>query len=176
MTIKRAALYIGGASLLVAWLSSAASLSLQRNHRREPVTETAEPVVELTAGSVDAKRLKERLASAPLPQHPIRNPFVFRTVDAPRRAVSTQRLEAALAAPLAVPADLDLLLIGIAEDRKAQETVRTAMIVAESDQLIVAAVGDVVLQRYKVTAIGADAVELADVATGIARRLALQYQ
>ena len=29
MTIRRAALYIGGASLLVAWLSSAASMSLQ---------------------------------------------------------------------------------------------------------------------------------------------------
>jgi hypothetical protein len=82
----------------------------------------------------------------------------------------------AMPAAVAVPTEPVLSLIGMAEERRPQGLVRTAMIATEGQELILAAVGDVVVQRYKVTAISADVVELADSETGLVRRLALQYQ
>jgi len=48
------------------------------------------------------------------------------------------------------------------------------MIATEGDELVMATVGDTVLQRYKVTAISADAAELTDVSTGLTRLIALR--
>jgi hypothetical protein len=178
MTIRRAALYIGGASLLVAWLSSAASVSLQTPPRQLPAPESTESSPELIAASVQAqaKRLKERLATAPLPQEPIRNPFAFRPVNPPP-PVPGRRLQAAVdEPPVPVTADPMLALIGIGESRNPEGIVRTAMITTDRDELVVAAVGDMVLERYKVAAIGADAVELSDGATGTVRRLSLRHE
>jgi hypothetical protein len=175
MTIRRAALYIGGASLLVAWLSSAASLSLQTPPRQLPAPASNEPSPELIAASVQAqaKRLKERLATAPLPQEPIRNPFAFGPVNPPP-PTSARRLQASVDEPPAlIPPDPMLALIGIGESRNPDGIVRTAMITTDRDELVVAAVGDVVVQRYQVAAIGPDAVELSDVATGTIRRLSV---
>jgi hypothetical protein len=178
MTIRRAALYTGGASLLVAWLSSAASLSLQTPPRQLPAPQSDDPSTELLAASVQAqtKRLKERLATAPVPQEPVRNPFAFRPVNPPP-PLSTRRLQAAVdePAPL-IPADPMLALIGIGESSNTEGIVRTAMITTDRDELVVAAVGDAVLDRYKVAAIGPDAVELSDVATGTVRRLSLRHE
>jgi hypothetical protein len=178
MTLRRAALYIGGASLLVAWFSSAASLSLQR-HARTIAIEGDQPAshIEGLAAQVQqqSRRLRERLASAPLPQQPLRNPFTFRTVSPRPQAAPARRLQMAAAAP-AEPPEPTLVLIGLAEQKRPQGLVRTAMIATERDELIMATVGDGVLQRYKVTAISEDAVELTDVATGRTRRLALQFE
>jgi hypothetical protein len=85
------------------------------------------------------------------------------------------RIEASMPEPVTIAVPPALALVGMAEQRKPEGIVRTAMIATESDDLIMAVVGDVVLTRYKVTAIGADAVELADLTTGLARRLALQF-
>ena len=178
MTIRRATLYIGGATLFAAWLSSAASLSRQRPP--SPAAEAnADGVFPAERLAVDvqarARRLKQRLASAPVPQDPVRNPFMFR--PAPRRNVERVRRPAPVLPPAEIaPPDPALTLIGIAEEQRAEGAVRTAMIATESDELIVAAVGDGVVQRYKVTVIGQDAVELADTLTGFVRRLALRYQ
>ena len=176
MTLRRATLYIGGASLLVAWFSSAASLSLARNPRQPAQTaaEVASPT-DGVAGNVQAqaRRLKLRLAAAPLPQQPYRNPFAFRprpSAPPPRvrqTAPAVEPIEAAIPDPR-------LELVGVAERRTATGVARTAMITGEGNDLIMADLGGSVLGRYTVTAIDPDAVQLTDVATGRTRRLALQ--
>jgi hypothetical protein len=180
MTIRRAALYIGGATLLVAWLSSASSLSPQSatDATPAPQTETDLPAERLIADvQAQSGRLKQRLATAPLPQKPARNPFMFAAAPTAERAGPARRLEAAaLPPPPMGPAEPALSLIGIAEDHRPEGVRRTAMIATEGDELVVAAIGDPVAGRYKVTAIGQDAVELADSATGLIRRLGLHYR
>jgi hypothetical protein len=179
MTPGRAVAYIGGAMLLAAWLSSAATSP-------QDVSPQPAPRPEATSGSdtlasdvqAQAARLRARLAAAPVPQEPTRNPFAFAVRDMPRarsivRPANTPRDAEVLAAP--VPAEPELLLLGIAEDQSAKGLVRTAMITqAGFDELFMVTEGQEVARRYRVTAISPDAVELKDVATGAVRRLALR--
>jgi hypothetical protein len=65
-------------------------------------------------------------------------------------------------------------LIGIAEDQGPSGLVRTAIIADEAENLLMATVGNTLLGRYRVEAIGADAVELKDVNTSAVRRLGLR--
>lgn len=178
MTLRRAVVYVGGASLLVAWFSSAASLSLQRQ-RREPAQAPEPSPTEGLAHDVQAqtRRLRERLASAPIPQEPLRNPFVFRR-DAAAPAASPRRFLEPVPPPLSVPepAEPALTLIGIAEQRVNNAPLRIAMITTAGDELLMVRVGESVIQRYQVTAISSNAAELLDVTTGRGRRLVLQDQ
>jgi hypothetical protein len=48
------------------------------------------------------------------------------------------------------------------------------MIAAPGDQLFMVAAGQELAGRYRVSAVGADAVELSDVVTGATRRLGLR--
>jgi hypothetical protein len=181
MTLRKATLYVGGGSLLVAWFSSAASVSLTRSPGRVP--DPQEAVVSPTdgvAGNVQAqaRRLKQRLAAAPLPQRPVRNPFAFGPAPVSSRPAVLPVSRAATEAPVAAlpPAEPRLELVGIAEQQVDQALVRTAMIATESNELVMAVVGASVLGRYTVTAIASDGVELTDTTTGQARRLVLQPQ
>jgi hypothetical protein len=181
MTLRKATLYVGGGSLLVAWFSSAASVSLTRSPRRVPASQEAvASPIDGVAGNVQAqaRRLKQRLAAAPLPQRPVRNPFAFRPaplVPSTPAMMPVRRVAAEPAAALP-PVEPRLELVGIAEQHVDQVLVRTAMIATESNDLIMAVVGGSVLGRYKVAAIAADGVELTDTTTGQARRLVLQPQ
>ena len=181
MTLRRATLYIGGGSLLVAWFSSAASVSLMRTPPRafsegQSVSAPTDGVAE--AVQAQARRLRHRLATAPLPQQPLRNPFTFRPAPSATpapvriRAVAT---EAAIVEPL-IPEEPRLELVGIAEKRTPDGPVRTAMIATESSDLLMAGIGGDVLGRYTVAAIDGDGVTLKDVATGRTRRIVLQVQ
>jgi hypothetical protein len=181
MTLRRATLYIGGGSLLVAWFSSAASLSLKRTPPRafsedQSVAAPTDGVAE--AVQAQTRRLRQRLAAAPLPQQPLRNPFAFR--PAPSATPQAVRVRAAVAEPAtmepAIPEELRLELVGIAEQRTPVGAVRTAMIATESNELVMAAVGAAVLGRYTVAAIDGDSVTLTEIATGRTRRLVLQIQ
>jgi hypothetical protein len=67
-----------------------------------------------------------------------------------------------------------LSLIGIAEDQGPKGAVRTAIITGDADAVFVLVVGETLLDRYTVEAIGADAVELKDGVTNLTRRLALR--
>ena len=177
MTLRRATLYVGGGTLLVAWFSSAASMSL-RTPRRAPQVVDEGPPAQSLALSVQAQagRLKDRLAAAPLPQEPVRNPFAFRSAPevrvgpSPRAAASPS----ATAPVEAVIPDVPLLLVGLAEHRNGDVLVQSAVISSNGEDLIMAEVGTVVLGRYTVTSIGSDAVEMKDASTGRARRLVLQ--
>jgi Tfp pilus assembly protein PilP len=66
-----------------------------------------------------------------------------------------------------------LTLSGIAEDSGADGPERIAFISA-SGELLMVKVGDTLAQRYKVTAISSDVVELTNVNDGTVRRLALR--
>jgi hypothetical protein len=174
MTPTRAAAYIGLVSLLAAWFASAAGVIRSPRAPRAPArtTGTSGDAVAFDV-QAQAERLQRRLATAPTPQAPVRNPFTFHA----RPRVQVAAPEAAEPAPPPEPAadpEPELALIGVAEDKTPAGLVRTAMIAGAGDQLTLAKVGQEVAGRYKVKAIGADAVELTDTATGGIRRLALR--
>jgi len=179
MTLRRATLYVGGGTLLVAWFSSAASVSLGRYPRRVPqVVDDSAPAQSLALSvQSQARRLKERLATAPLPQEPVRNPFAFQPAPEMRVAPPSRGpLPVPTTAPveMIVP-DVPLLLVGLAEHRNGEVLVQSAVITSNGDDLIMAEVGTVVVGRYTVTSIGTDAVEMKDASTGRVRRLVLQH-
>jgi hypothetical protein len=72
------------------------------------------------------------------------------------------------------PPEPKLSLIGIAEDQAASGLTRTAILADEAENLIMVTIGHTVLGRYRVEAIGADAVELKNVETNSVRRLGLR--
>jgi hypothetical protein len=169
--------YGGICCLLAAWLASAASTT-----RRPPAAAFQEPrgagtsATETLASEVQAHaaRLRERLASAPRPQLPVRNPFVFDRRPIPFTPPPAARKTPEVIAAELTPPEPMLALIGIAEDQGPAGMVRTAIITDEVDAVFVLTVGETLLDRYKVHAIGADAVELKDVASDAIRRLALR--
>ena len=87
MSAKRAAGILGGALLLAAWLSSAAGLMRQAPEAALPAERERPDDTVTLAEEVQAQtlRLKNRLASAPTPHEPFRNPFAFSSRTAPER-------------------------------------------------------------------------------------------
>jgi hypothetical protein len=175
MTLRRAAVYIGGASLLAAWFSSAASLSLNPNPRQIPREADHSRVEDLALQVQEqTRRLRQRLAAAPMPQQPLRNPFSFGTIAPRPQGTVGRRVEPAPPVAPPEPPEPMLALVGVAEHAKPEGVVRTAMLETGADQMILAGVGESVLYRYKISAISVDGVELTDLSTGRIRRLALQ--
>lgn len=178
MTTSRLAAYIGGASLLLAWLASASGVTRQPQRARATPPPADATVFQEIASDVQsqATRLRKRLASAPTPEGTVRNPFTFRARD-PRVGRPTVRpVEPAVAIdPEPAAFEPNLLLAGVAEQSSPSGPVRTAMITGDGEELFMMTVGQTLLGRYRVRAIGADAVELEDTLTGATRRLALQY-
>jgi hypothetical protein len=176
MSAKRAAGYCGGALLLLAWLSSAGGLTRQTPDVPAPVTPVeTNGTIELAA-EVQAQtlRLKSRLASAPAPQEPFRNPFTFATRAPRERRESPTRVEAEAPARPGPPLEPAIELIGVAESESPKGVVRTAIISALSGELFLVKEGETIVARYRVGTILADAVELNDLLSGTVRRLALR--
>ncbi len=175
MAPARAAAYLGGTTLLLAWLASAAGVS--RQPQGAVTGRAAAGGVQLDALTSDvqsqAVRLRTRLAAAPAPQAPLRNPFAFSTQasSVTRRAPTHESLPVATA-PLAVEPVIEL--VGVAEQATEGGVRRTAMLSAPGDQLFMVTEGQEVDGRYRVSAVGADAVELKDLVTGATRRLGLR--
>jgi hypothetical protein len=176
MSAKRAAGYCGGALLLAAWLSSAGGLMRQT----PDAPATARPVetsgATTLAADVHAQtlRLKNRLAAAPAPQEPFRNPFTFASRVVPERRETTARADADPPALSSPPLEPAIELIGVAESESPKGPVRTAIISALSGELFLVKEGETIAARYRVGAVSADAVELNDLLTGAVRRLALR--
>ncbi len=171
MAPTRAAAYLGGAVLLAGWLASAAGVTRQPRAVRAPQRSQEFAQLDAVASNVQsqASRLRHRMAAAPAPQAPLRNPFVFLERDARPVGARREPLQAVAALAPIVPVELELDLLGVAEEG----TTRTAMI-ALGDELLMVTVGNDVAGRYRVAAVGPDAVELTDLATGATRRLALK--
>jgi hypothetical protein len=175
MTPKKVAVYLGAGTVLAAWLATAANVDQTPEPPIVPApvqtsgTETLAEEVQAQAG-----RLRDRLAAAPAPQQPARNPFAF--AQKPVRAARS-----AAAAPSSAPAPLQpivtepvLALIGLAEDESPEGPVRTAIISTGTGELFFVKAGELIGARYRVQRIGADALELIDLTTGAVRRLALR--
>jgi hypothetical protein len=176
MSAKRAAGYSGAALLLAAWLSSAGGLMRQTPDAPEPATPVETSGATSLAADVQAQtlRLKNRLAVAPSPQEPFRNPFTFAPRAVPDRRETVARDDAEPSALSAPPLEPAIELIGVAESASPKGPVRTAIISALSGELFLVKEGETIAARYRVGAVSADAVELSDLLTGAVRRLALQ--
>jgi hypothetical protein len=177
MTAKRAAGYCGGALLMLAWLSSAGGL--MRQPTDEPVPrKSPEAAGEITLADevhAQAGRLKSRLAVAPAPQEPFRNPFAFAARALPERREANARVEREPPAPsVGPPLEPAIELIGIAESESEKGVVRTAIISALDGELFLVKEGETLAARYRVGPVAAGAVELNDLLTGNVRRLALR--
>ena len=175
MTPARAAAYLGCATVLGAWLASAAGIGEQSGSpapEPQPVQSTG---TETLAEDVQAQalRLRDHLATAPTPQRPSRNPFAFAPRQSAERAVAAPAAVVPPPEPIVLPEPL-LQLVGVAADQTAQGAVRTAIITGEGAEMFMVKAGDSIGARYKVESIGADTVELTDRTTGAIRRLALR--
>jgi hypothetical protein len=170
MTRTRMAARIAGGGLLVAWLAAAASVPSPQ----APEAPASVPVPEFAAITIQTGDLRSRVESRSLLRPSSRNPFRFAVrrpavpVRAPARSTAAP---AALVAPSGAP---QLALVGIAEqEANGGAAVRTAVI-SSPDGLFLAREGEPVTARYRVTRVGADAVELGDAATGGTIRLGLR--
>ena len=181
MTIPRAAAVVSGGALLIAWFAVAAGTPEQEG---PPPAERAQPAATSGPGSLaadveeQAQRLRQRLARAPVPDAQPRNPFSFAPVRAPRPlAAAPPGTVQAATLPADVPDSAPpppLVLMGIAEQPTPQGPQRTAVIGGAGADLFIVKEGEIVSGRYKVKAIGADAIELEDLTTSGFRRLALR--
>ena len=107
--------------------------------------------------SDDSRRLLDGFATTRWDEgYDVRFPGFARTLATPYRSLSSRDFAEALARRLPAGA------------------IRTAIISADGGEVLMVRVGEFIGARYKVQAIGADSVELADLTTGVARRLALR--
>ena len=172
--MKRTATIVVGGAALLAWLAGAAT----SNHTIPPVVPSQPAPIERRGAELanEIARLQERLRPSATPHQPGRNLFAFRAMavrpPAPAEALPAPRPALTEALPLA-PALPALKLAGIAEDAGADGPVRTAIISGEG-QLFMVKEGEMVTQRYRVTKISADVVELIDLGDNSIRRLALR--
>ena len=180
MTTRRAAVYVVGGTLLLAYLAAADSEPRQLEPpARESVRAVPRdmPPTDPIAADVRAQaaKLRARLAAAPVPAVHGRNPFGFAPAPDTHPVGSSRGARAAVvdAAPLPLP-DPELTLMGSAEDTPNGKVQRTAIIGGASDTLYLVKEGESVADRYRVTAIGPDIVELKDLLTGGYRRLAMR--
>jgi hypothetical protein len=174
MNFKRTATLgiTGGA--LAAWLAAAAT----SNHVALPPIVDAPHPLDARGAELDAEiaRLHERLRPTTMPRQPGRNLFSFKAtsprVAAPIVTAAPPPPAIVEAAPPRAPS-FALKLSGIGEDDGPDGPVRTAFISGEG-QLFMVKEGDTITNRYHVTRISADVVELEDLTDNTVRRLALK--
>lgn len=177
MTMKRAMVYGGAGVLLVAYLAVANSAPQNADAVPPRATRRSAPSTEAIARDMqsEAARLRERLQQAPIPDSNPRNPFAFGTPRTARPATGTVHATVAdTPASAPVPSIPALSLIGMAEDTTAKGPRRTAVLSGEGNAVYFVAEGDSLLGRYRVTKIGADAIELQDLQSGGIRRLSMK--
>jgi hypothetical protein len=183
MTSRKAAVYGVGAALLVTYLAAANMPSQEspsgvRAERPAAMAGTESLAVEVRS---QAARLQARMAQAPVPDANPRNPFSFGPAPrAVRPALNRDRMaHAAVAGEASAPETLApplpaLILMGIVEETTAAGPRRTAVLGGDGDTIYMVVQGQAVGSRYRVTKIGADAVELEDVLTHGYRRIAMR--
>ena len=161
---KRTVTLVLALGSLAAWFAAASTSGVRQTR---PIIAPPQAVdLRGAALAAEIERLHERLRPTATPEHN-RNLFQF----APRAAAPAAIAAPASVAPLPAPAAAEppFKLIGIAED----SGTRTA-ILSSPAQLLMVKDGDVVLSKYRVTGISADAIELSDSADGSVLRLVLR--
>jgi hypothetical protein len=186
---RNAVVYGIGGVLLVACLAAANMPQEVADVPSRPARAPRGPTPDILAAevSVQAVRLHDAMKEAPVPGVNSRNPFVF---NARAARLAPSAVAAIAEPPPVVIAPLPpLVLMGVAEETTPKGPHRTAIIGlrpaqgdpdqsrgvgADGDAIYMVGEGDAVGDRYRVTKIGADAVELEDVVTKGYRRLALR--
>jgi len=170
--MKRTATIVVVGAALLAWLAGAATST--RPVMPPPIVERSRIEVRGDELAVEIARLHERLRPSATPRQPGRNLFSFQATAAPPPApIAAAPAPALVEAPVALPALPPLKLAGIAEDEGPEGAVRTAIISAPG-QLFLVKEGETIVQRYRVTKISSDVVELVDLGDNSIRRLALR--
>jgi hypothetical protein len=181
--ILHAGFVLGGLAL-AAWLASVAAESLRQPDAGGPSERAAPPAEPLLFDlQTEAARLRARLDAAPAPLPRGRNPFRFERLARPTTTLreASRFRDGSAPSPLAAPAPaspssaaMSLRFIGVAEQLTDAGLQRVA-ILSTGQELFHATPGDLVAGRYRVRAIGADAVELLDeAAENRPHRLALR--
>jgi hypothetical protein len=178
MTLRSAAVYGSCGAVLVACLAAANMPSQDPDPVPARPARPARVAPDALAAEIqsEAARLHARIAEAPAPARALRNPFAFGGARTSREAAAASTAQATVAANAlpAAPPMPELLLMGIAEETSPSGPHRTAIIGGAGDALYMVVEGDAVANRYRVTKIGADAVELEDQVTKAYRRIALR--
>jgi hypothetical protein len=120
-----------------------------------------------------AERLHARLTTSPRPRNSDRNPFEFGQAPTPRVALTPAVPPLAAPAAPVGPQPPPFTLTGVAEQKNGEALERTAILTG-NNQIYFAKSGDRLLGRYEVTAVGADAIELREIAGGQIVRLGLR--
>jgi hypothetical protein len=174
MNLRRTATIVVVGAVLAGWFAGAATPK-----------RTIPPPILIPPPPIDARgmelanevaRLRDRLRPTTPPTRSRRNLFTFRTRTADHpRAVPDIRVvpPAGTEAPLPRNNEPALKLAGMAETAGADGPDRIAIISGDG-QLFMVKKGDPVTARYRVVAISADAVELADVEANTTRRLVMK--
>ena len=176
MSAGRKIAYVAGGGLLVAWIA-AANMPSQDADRATERARPAPPVSPATIAedvNSQAARLQARMSQAPVPETNSRNPFAFGMTPRHTRGAEPVAAAAVEPPPPDIPPPPALTLMGIAEEYVIGGFRRTAVIGGDGDAIFMVSEGDRVGERYKVTKIGADAVELEDLVNKGYRRLALR--
>ena len=173
MTVKRAAAWISGSTLLAAWLAAAAAPSLAPPPRADAAkNQIAEPDRAAIALAAEADRLHARLGVVPAPRPVTRNPFLFASRIPPVVPIAPlPEALASAAASAAVPVPITLL--GVAEDANATKVMRTAILSLGGELLLLKEGESIGNGRYRLTQIGADAIDVEDTADSHTIRIAL---
>jgi hypothetical protein len=171
--VKRTATIVVTGGALAAWLAGAATSNRAIPDPILPQRARIDQRGADLAGEIS--RLHDHLRPSTMPRAPARNVFRFSAAPAAAPVAAAVPHAALIEAPSPVKAvpSLPLRLSGVAEDAGPDGPVRVAIISGEG-QLYMVKVGELVTPRYRVTQIGADAVELLDLETESARRLALK--
>jgi hypothetical protein len=126
-----------------------------------------------------AARLQARLEAPKRAAAPERNPFEFAPTPTARRVA--EPTPPPIAGPVVPPGPQPppFALTGVAEHKNGDALERTAILTGNNpgsadNQMYFAKVGDQVIGRYQVTAVGADAIELRELASGQLVRLGLR--
>jgi hypothetical protein len=173
MTWKSYAL-VSGAGALSMWMATAPPSHIPGSVTPEQPRAAAGAV---TAGSdieEQANRLQDRLQQEARYREPGRNLFRFAPKPAVRPAEPASAQPPVLPVPElpTAPPPLPIRLAGVATDQDGDTTVRTAILSTFSG-VVLARPGDHVLDRFRVTDVEEDAVDLVTIADGTPVRLTL---
>jgi hypothetical protein len=174
MTWKSYAL-VSGAGVLSMWVVAAPPSRMPGGVTPAQPREAAGAAAAPSDIEEQANRLQARLQQEALYREPGRNLFRFapRPAARPSAPGSTEAAVPAVPELATAPPPLPMRLAGVAIDQDGDATVRTAILSTFSG-VVLARPGDEVLDRFRVTAVQEEAVDLVTIADGTPVRLTLK--
>jgi hypothetical protein len=172
MNFKRVIAFGAAAGGLAALVAGAAT-SGNRPVERPVLPRTTEVDASGAQLSAEIARLHERLRPTIAPQARARNLFAF-TARPPREAVAPLAPALSEASPATVDPMRSVKLIGVAEDSGPDGELQRTAIISGFGELFFAKEGETVADRFRVSKISSDVVELTDIQDNTRVALALK--